>query len=197
MGSSGSSGIGSSVLITRNSWRPTLTVLDDEPIRKRQARITSLKRAIEGIEARQERQIRSLELDDDPDGIMFRRIRDRLRELEDERLQKIREMAELKAPVPGSAPQAVELLSELPMVDFEPQLVPETSLRRLFEAFRLEVRYDKLENHATCRATLSDESVETLAQTDLMGQFSKPRSPRDASTGDPKCAHVVRAPGAG
>lgn len=43
-------------------------VLDDEPLRKQRARMAALRQAIEGIEARQARQVRSLELDDDPEG---------------------------------------------------------------------------------------------------------------------------------
>lgn len=54
-----------------------LEILDDEPMRKNRARIKALRRAIEAIEARQARQVRNLEMDDDPDGIMFRQIRDR------------------------------------------------------------------------------------------------------------------------
>jgi hypothetical protein len=75
-----------------------LEVLDDEPMRKKRARIKVLRRAIEAIEARQARQVRSLEMDDDPDGIMFRQIRDRLRQLEDERLLKIQELSNSKSP---------------------------------------------------------------------------------------------------
>ena len=111
-----------------------LEVLDDEPMRRRRARIKALRRAIEAIEARQARQVRSLEMDDDPDGIMFRQIRDRLRQLEDERLLKIQELSKLEIPDVESPPQAIELLDELPVIDLEPGSVPESSLRRLFEA---------------------------------------------------------------
>jgi hypothetical protein len=41
---------------------------------------------LQDIEARQARQVRNLEHDDDPRGVVFRRIRDRLEELEQDRL---------------------------------------------------------------------------------------------------------------
>jgi site-specific DNA recombinase len=171
--------------------------LDDEPLRKKRIRIASLKQAVERIEARQARQVRSLELDDDPEGILFQRVRDRLRELEHEKLQKLQELSSLEAQAFDTPPQAVELLDELPLIDFEPSSVPEASLRRLFEAFRLEVRYDRPKNHAYCRVTLSDDSVQSLSRSDVVLAGSsrwKGRTSR-APARRRECAHVFRAPG--
>jgi site-specific DNA recombinase len=164
-----------------------LEVLDDEQMREKNARIKALRRAIEAIEARQARQVRNLEMDDDSDGIMFRQIRSRLHELESERLLKIQQLSELEIPGVESPPQAMELLDELPVIDFEPGSVPEANLRHLFEAFRLQVRYDKIDNQAQCRVTLSDDGVDVANENDAVA--------RAAASGEPTCAHVVCAPG--
>jgi hypothetical protein len=107
--------------------------------------------------------------------------------LEDERLLKIQELSKLEILDVEAPPQAIELLDELPVIDLEPGSVPETSLRRLFEALRLQVRYDKLDNHAQCRVTLSDDGVDAVNKSDAVA--------RSVAFGKPTCAHVVCAPG--
>ena len=48
-----------------------------------------------------------------------------------------------------------DLLDTLPVIGpIDVDLLPENLVRRLFEALRLEIRYDKTANRATCRITL-------------------------------------------
>jgi hypothetical protein len=51
------------------------------------------------------------------------------------------------------------------------------------EAFRLQVRYDKLDNSAQCRVTLSDDGVDAVNENDAVQ--------RAAASGKPTCAHVM------
>ena len=78
-------------------------------------------------------------------------------------------------------------MDELPVIDFEPGLVPEASLRHLFEALRLQVRYDKLDNQAQCRVTLSDDGIDAANENDAVI--------RAVASGKITCAHVLCAPG--
>jgi polyhydroxyalkanoate synthesis regulator phasin len=66
------------------------------PCKKARARIEALERSIEQLEARQTRLIRNLEHTDDPHGAMFRKIRDRISEMENERVQKPSELESLQ-----------------------------------------------------------------------------------------------------
>jgi hypothetical protein len=76
--------------------RKELVEQDLKRLRSRQdetatTRIKALERSIAQREARQARLLHSLETNDDPDGPMFRQIRDRMNELEAERLQQLRQ----------------------------------------------------------------------------------------------------------
>lgn len=62
--------------------------LDRESTRHRQAAISALEASLKEIEDRQDRQIMALEKDDDPDGILYRRIRERVVELESQRAKR-------------------------------------------------------------------------------------------------------------
>jgi hypothetical protein len=66
---------------------------------------------------------------------------------------------------------------------------PEHVLRRMFESFRLQVRYDKVASWATFRVAIREEALDQL-QTDSSGLFA-------AQTNDPDggCSLLVGAPG--
>lgn len=106
-----------------------LRALEGKADRQHRSRIPSLRRAIELIEARRARQVRNLEVDDDPDGLMFRRIRDRLEELEQDRLAKLEELRRLEEEEEdtGREAQAVELLEALPLLPEGLSSAPEVS----------------------------------------------------------------------
>ena len=125
-------------------------------------RLKSLEKAIGQFEGRQARLIRSLELDDDPQGAMFRQIRNRMQQLENERREKLEELEALRREQPDAVPGSPGLLDELPVTEEQLAPAPEIVLRDLFEAFRLEVRYNKVSSWATCRVAINEEGIEGL-----------------------------------
>ena len=164
-----------------------LRALEGKADRQHRSRIPSLRRAIELIEARQARQVRNLE-HDDPRGVLFRRIRDRLEELEQDRLAKLEELRSLEEEEdPGREAQAVELLEGLPVLPEGLSSAPEELLRRLFECFRLNVSYEKPTNLAHVRVSISEDTVEqVLGDGAVLG---------DGGGEGTNCAALVCAPG--
>jgi site-specific DNA recombinase len=152
-------------------------------------RIKSLEKAIGQLEARQDRLVRTLELDDDTDGATFRRIRERMDELENERLRKLKDLHALRGEESDADPASPDLLDQLPVSDVNLSSAPEHVLRRMFESFRLQVRYDKVASWATCRVAIREEALDQL-QTDSSALFA-------AQTNDPDggCSLLVGAPG--
>jgi hypothetical protein len=95
--------------------------------------------------------MRTLEVEDDPSGMVFSRARERLAELERVRRAKLDEIKGVEASSPSARSAATELLKRLPVVEAELTLAPERVLRPLFDAFRLELRYSQGRNGAPCR----------------------------------------------
>jgi hypothetical protein len=86
-----------------------------------------------------------------------RDIRGRAAELAAERNAKIAELRELKATQPATP--SPELLDLIPQAEIDFERIPEPILRQLYEAFRLEIVYDKETDTAECRVTLIPESI--------------------------------------
>lgn len=84
-----------------------------EPELKRQRQMQSLRRAVEKLDLAQTRLIRKLETDDDVEGILFRRVRERLSELEEERIRQLGELQNLEAEQFETGPEPFDLLEEL------------------------------------------------------------------------------------
>ena len=61
-----------------------------------------------------------------------------------------------------SASDTRKLLEAVPMVEIDLALAPDEVLRRLFEAFRLEIHYDRRSHAATCRITITDVTPHRL-----------------------------------
>ncbi len=129
---------------------------------QRERQVAALHRAIADTEARSKRLLRNFELVDDPDQDMGRDIAERRIELRSERVALQQKLAALEdeeaaAPNPG-------LLRALPVGPVELDELPEDLSRRLFEALRLEVRYNRATNIATCRVTLTGETIPATAR---------------------------------
>jgi site-specific DNA recombinase len=107
----------------------------------RQARMAALKASIEDIQTRRARLVRSLELTDDPAGELVRDIQIRAIKLAQQQEEKTTELRRLHQAEPVR--QNPELLDSLPIGVPDLTQLPEQILRRLFEAFRLEVFFDK------------------------------------------------------
>jgi hypothetical protein len=59
-------------------------------------------------------------------------------------------------------PASPDLLDQLPVGDAKLSSAPEHVLRRMFESFRLQVRYDQVASRATCRVAIREEALEQL-----------------------------------
>jgi hypothetical protein len=136
--------------------------------------IVALRKAVEDLETRQARQVQALENDDDPGGMMFRRIRERLAELERQRLDALDKLRKLEAAALPTQPGNVDLLDELPLLDQGLSGVSEDLLRPVLEALRLTVRYDKAADHARVQVAISEESLDEVLAALCTLAFSAP-----------------------
>ena len=129
----------------------------------RVAKLRALRRSVSEVDGRKARLIRTLEMNDDPDGIVFGEVRERLVELEKDRQEKLSAIAGIERDDP-SRPQDASLLDGLPVVDPVDLLTeaPDDDVRRLFDAFRLELVYDKPAREVTIRVTVSDTTVDAI-----------------------------------
>jgi site-specific DNA recombinase len=106
---------------------------------------------------RRKRLLRSLELADDLDGELTRDVQARLAELRaeaDDVTAPFRELEDSAVPVPTP-----ELLNALPVAGPDLERLPDEQARALFDAFWLEVRYDRATDMAHCRATPTGETL--------------------------------------
>lgn len=87
----------------------------------------------------------------------------------------------------NSAPNcSVSLLGVLPIGAYDLDALPDDLLRKLFGALRLEVPFNKIDNAALCRITLSGETI-TAAQTTSRGDAGgDPSVPLFPSAGCPR-----------
>lgn len=100
--------------------------------------------------------------------MIFRRVRERLAELERQRLEKVEKLRALEAEAPQDDPGDVDLLDELPIVAGGLSQAPEDILRRIFQALRLSMRYDKVAGRASCEVAISEDALdEVLAASTL------------------------------
>ncbi len=67
-----------------------------------------------------------LETNDDPDGLMFQQIRDRMIELEAERVLKLEQLQQLRQNHRQVDPYVIDLLDALPLAHHGLKLLPET-----------------------------------------------------------------------
>ncbi|MWA07405.1 recombinase family protein [Actinomadura sp. LD22] len=132
----------------------------EQSVQEWQDRTEALRREIDGIEARRTRLLRRLEHLEDDDEDLFSSIRERSATLSAERNAKLAELARVEQQRPPRL--CAELLEALPEGEVDLAEVPEPVLWRLFEAFRLEIRYDKRTDTADCRITLTGAAIDML-----------------------------------
>ncbi len=137
--------------------------LDASVTREREQKISALRRDIVEVGTKSKRLIRSLELMDEPDKEMIADINTRRAELRDEQSRLSDQLAELEAedlltPTPA-------LLDALPTGTIDIRDLPEELARSLFEALRLEIRYNKTHHRATYRITLVGQTLAATRST--------------------------------
>jgi site-specific DNA recombinase len=136
---------------------------EQQAVRDHHEKMQALRRAVDDIETRRSRLVRNLELTDDPDGELTRDVRTRVTQLATEKKNQLATLAELEQTRP--TPHRPELLDLLPTGAPDLTRAPEPLLRAVFEAFRLEIRYDKSTNIATCRVAIAAEAIDTQQRT--------------------------------
>ncbi|MPZ66517.1 MAG: recombinase family protein [Pseudonocardiaceae bacterium] len=129
-----------------------LRTLDEEAQAERQGQAAALRRAIADADARIKRTVRNLELVDHPDQDLIRDINERRAELRAHRQRLDEQLTQAENKI--RATPNPDLLDALPVLAFRFEDLPEHLARALFEALRLEIRFNKLLNRATCRITL-------------------------------------------
>jgi site-specific DNA recombinase len=130
---------------------------------ERADRVAALRRAITDADTRGKRLARNLELIDDPDEDFIRDIKERRAELRQQKAQLEAQLADAEQHA-AQAPNA-DLLAALPVGALDLDLLPDHLTRALFEALRLQIHYDKATNIATCRITLSADTINAAAAT--------------------------------
>ncbi|HKF19486.1 MAG TPA: zinc ribbon domain-containing protein [Candidatus Dormibacteraeota bacterium] len=147
-------------------WRAHLAAaldrLDKRTAKDQRSRLAAARRAVADVDARRARLVRTLEFAEIPDDELIRHIRARATSLAAEHSSKLTELKQLeRADLASPRP---ELLDALPFAAVDLAMALEPILRHLFEAFRLEVCYDRRLNTATCRVTVAAESIARLRQ---------------------------------
>lgn len=107
------------------------------------------------------RLLRALENEDDPGGVVFRQIRDRMVEMNAEQAAALEELEKLNE---VDQPQSPDLLNLLPIGEIVPPTEPTPALHRLFEALRLQLHSDYPANRIRCRVTLRSESIDEVLE---------------------------------
>ncbi len=178
-----------------------LATAEVDSLRATERQRAALQRTIEDLDARARRLVRALELnsaldDDSGAGVAFAEVRERLAELGRHREASARDLAALDDQQPPVDTGAVELLDALPVGTVALEGAPEPTLRRLFVAFQLQVRYDKHANWAALRVTLQEDRLDELLT--VAGAITDPQRPASrgpAADDGPPFAHALPVPG--
>ncbi|SED61802.1 Site-specific DNA recombinase [Amycolatopsis tolypomycina] len=136
--------------------------LDHAGRRNRVDRIRALERALADNATKSKNLLRTLEVADDVSKEMVRDINERRAELKVEKASLEAQLEEAEETA-RQAPNA-DLLHELPLGAVRLDGLPDELSRQLFEALRLEIRYDHATQKATCRVTLVGESLAAVTQ---------------------------------
>ncbi|MEV6694403.1 recombinase family protein, partial [Micromonospora sp. NPDC051196] len=107
--------------------------------------------------------LRVIEENDDPDGSVFAEIAERRAELDRDREIKTAELAHLEETMPTN-PGSADILADLPEMEIKLGLLPTDRLRRLLDAFAVQIHHDVRTNQVSFRATVSQHAAPHLAR---------------------------------
>ena len=127
------------------------------------AQVKALRRAIADTEAKSSRLIRTLETADDLDTDFISGIKQRRAELRAQREDLERQIARAQEQTQDTRNPA--LLDHLPVTAVDLDGMPDDQSRRLFEALRLEIRYDPATRMADCSVTLSGDTIDAVSRS--------------------------------
>lgn len=123
----------------------------------RQQKLSALRAQIADVETKMKRLVHSLEVLDDPDREFVAEIQQRRVELNTERSQ-LREKLEAVETEIAQATN-LNLIDALPTGVVDVEEMPYELARQLFDAFRLEVRYNKTHHRARYRVTITGHAL--------------------------------------
>jgi site-specific DNA recombinase len=153
--------------------------------------VKALRRAIADTDAKSKRLIRNFELADDLDEEFIRDIKERRTELRADRAGLERRLAAAEEQVHQINNPA--LLDHLPVAAVDLDGMPDEISRRLFEALRLEIRYEPANRLARCSVTLSGGTIDAVS---LASREAIPKmSAADAAKPEQNCDGLRGAPG--
>jgi DNA invertase Pin-like site-specific DNA recombinase len=145
-----------------------LAELDTSAAVAQQDRTAAIRHSLATNQTSRSRLIRSLETTDDPYGDLANEVNRRLAELRAEHVAVTEELERIEAsPVPVPAP---ELLDGLPLLSLDLSRLPEARVRAIFEAFRLQMYYDRRNRTVRCRVTLTGDTVAAAADSVAKGE---------------------------
>jgi site-specific DNA recombinase len=118
--------------------------------------------ALTDVDARRSKLIQALELAEEMDSELVASVSERQRQLSTDRKDLTARLDQLEQEIANLPdPGVVDLL---PMIDLDITQVPDDLVRRLLQAFRIELSYDPTSRHLTCSARISRELVPTLRE---------------------------------
>ena len=125
-------------------------------------KVKALQKAITDTSTKNSRLIRTLEVTDDLDPDFIRDINQRRAEL-----RALRE--DLEGQLAAAQQQGEDihdptLLDHLPVTEIDLEDMPDEASRRLFEALRLEIRYDPAARTVRCSVTLIGETIDAVSR---------------------------------
>ena len=100
--------------------------------------------------------------DDEIDNEWRNRLQHRFADVAKSRRRKIDELAQLDKDDKSATTVNPDLVDELPKINFALVSVPEDQQRRLFDAFQLELRYNRTRHELAIRATVRGDMIEEL-----------------------------------
>ncbi|MEU3962941.1 recombinase family protein [Streptomyces buecherae] len=122
----------------------------------------ALDEALRDLRKRRDRQFSALELADNPDRRFVQGVQARVAEIDDQIRHTEAKLTDHRQQAP--ARQDPALIDALPLGRCEIAGLPDAVRRRMFEAFRLQIRFDKRANSAHCRVVLAADTVDATAR---------------------------------
>ncbi|NIL39789.1 recombinase family protein [Salinispora arenicola] len=162
----------------------SLDITAQQAADKQRRQIAVLQRTLDDITTRRRRLLRVIEENDDPDGTVFAEISERRAQLDRDREAKAAELAHLEETMPAD-PGSADILAALPEMEVKLSLLPTDRLRRLLDAFAVQIHHDVRTNQVAFRATVSQHAAPHLARlTRATADGPRPATHHHTSTND-------------
>jgi site-specific DNA recombinase len=144
------------------------STLRQRSTQRQRDRPAQLTRELIGLQRRQDNLIDQLENfeatgDTDADREYRQTIQRRFAELTITRRAKQSELDQIKIDTPPSGDDA-DLLDQTPQLQADMTELPESLERQLYDAFHLDVRYNRARHEATIQATIREDTIMTLTE---------------------------------